>query len=148
MAQSNKRKGTDRENKVKALLQSEGYIVCRAAASIGSADLVALKHGERPKFIQVKCTKSQYAGFGPEEREQLLKDCLQAGANAYLYWWPTDRKGLRIIEPTEWPGYNELIWRLMHQIPHRIAVERLMDGLDLEMSLIETILEITEEENE
>ena len=49
----NKRNGTVRENRVRALLEDDGYFVVRSAGSGGVADLVALKPGQ-VLLVQVK----------------------------------------------------------------------------------------------
>ena len=49
------RAGHNRERQVKAWLQGQDWWVCRAAGSLGDADLVALKPG-RVLLIEVKAT--------------------------------------------------------------------------------------------
>ena len=57
---NNKRKGTSFEYRVAAYYRSRGFIVLRARGSLGPADLIALKEGERDIFIQCKDIKSNW----------------------------------------------------------------------------------------
>ena len=56
----NKRKGTSFEHRVAAYYRRRGFIVLRARGSLGPADLIALKEGERDIFIQCKDIKSNW----------------------------------------------------------------------------------------
>lgn len=72
MAQSNKAKGDESEARAQLVLEAEGYAVCRTwrqysmvgpgrvismqADFFGAFDLIAIKPGERIRFIQVKWT--------------------------------------------------------------------------------------------
>lgn len=95
--------GHNRERKIKALLETEGWFVIRAPGSLGFADLVALKAGETPRMIEVKgTTAGPYAGFGPVSRTLLSKAAKQAGAIAELAYWPA-HKTLQWIAESEWP---------------------------------------------
>jgi Holliday junction resolvase len=58
----NKRNGTERENRVRALLEDDGYFVVRSAGSGGVADLVALKPGQ---VLLVQCKSEAYLAPGP-----------------------------------------------------------------------------------
>ena len=98
------RRGSNRERLVKERLLSRGYWVARAAASLGDADLVALKAGEPPYLIEVKATTAgPFSGFGPKDREELRRAARKAGAEAILVWWPMNRP-LRWIAESEWPS--------------------------------------------
>lgn len=95
--------GTRREHKVRDLLIEDGWVVIRAPASIGAADLVALKAGHRPRFIQVKATAGgPYKTFGPAERQELSMVARQAGGMAQLCHWPP-RGACRWIGEGLWP---------------------------------------------
>ena len=95
--------GHDRERQIRKLLEDDGWFVIRAPGSLGVADLVALKDGERPRLIESKATKGgPYAGFGPADRHLLSRAAYRAGADAFLYWWPSRGK-LRVIGEPEWP---------------------------------------------
>lgn len=97
-------RGHDRERSVKALLEGEDWFVMRAAGSLGLVDLVALKAGRRPRFIEVKSTAGgPYERFGPKARLDLLFAADMAGADAELAWHPP-RGRLRFIPSTEWPS--------------------------------------------
>jgi Holliday junction resolvase len=95
--------GTRRENQVRDLLASEGWVVMRAPASIGAADLIALKDGSTSRFIQVKATAGgPYKTFGPGERRELSQVAKQAGGVAELCWWPP-RGACRWVSEQDWP---------------------------------------------
>lgn len=97
-------RGHDRERAVKKLLEAEGWFVIRAAASLGFADLVALKRGRLPMVIEVKSTSGgPYERFGPEDRAALTRCADQSGAEAFLVWWPPRKQPVWISE-TEWPA--------------------------------------------
>lgn len=75
----------------------------RAPASLGCADVVALRDGERPRLIEVKSTSAgPYAGFVPADRADLSFAAKMAGAEAWLVWWPKRSKPVWIPE-SEWP---------------------------------------------
>ena len=102
-------RGIARERKVRDYLLERDYFVCRAAGSIGDADLVALKAGHRPMLIEVKSTaQGPYEKFGPKDRADLSFAAQIAGADAYLYWWPP-RGVLHIIAESEWPSPLKLV---------------------------------------
>lgn len=95
-------RGHDRERAVKRLLEEDGWLVVRAAGSLGY-DLVALKLDHTPRVIEVKSTaKSPYERFGPAERRELVDAAVAAGAVAELAYWPP-RGQLRWIASEEWP---------------------------------------------
>jgi hypothetical protein len=66
-------------------------------------DVIALKAGEIPRFIQVKGTKEPFSGFSPFERYDLLAEAQKAGARAELAWWPAYASGPEYISPEDWP---------------------------------------------
>ncbi len=85
------------------VLLSQDYWVARAAGSLGDADLVALKDGERPKLIEVKSTAAgPFHSFGPKDRADLRFAAKVAGASCVLAWWPPRGK-LTWIEESAWP---------------------------------------------
>lgn len=95
--------GHERERKLKRILEDEGWIVVRAAGSLGIADLVALKLGHTPKLIEVKSdARHPFGHFGPEKRAALLEAAARAGASAWLVWWPK-RKQPVWLAPSDWP---------------------------------------------
>jgi Holliday junction resolvase len=99
---SNKSRGIGRENDVVRLLRKEGWIASRTPASLGTMDVLALKNGETPRFIQVKGTQRPFSGFSPFERYDLLADAQKAGARAELCWWPAYGRPA-FIGPEDWP---------------------------------------------
>jgi hypothetical protein len=96
-------KGIARERQLRDWYLSRDYWVCRAAGSLGDADLVVLKVGERPKLVESKANVgSPYKHFGPKDRADLLFAASLAGADAVLAHWPPRGK-LRFYAPAEWP---------------------------------------------
>jgi hypothetical protein len=78
-------------------------VTFRAPASLGCADVLALKDGYKPRLIEVKGTVAgPYAGFLPAARVRLSLTAQQAGAEAWLAHWPAGGK-LRWIPEAEWP---------------------------------------------
>ena len=101
--------GHDRERAVKAKLEKDGWFVVRAAASLGYADLVALKRGRVPLMVEVKATaQGPWEGFRRPERRALKKAAYAAGARPVLAWWPK-RGTLRYLYADEWPADDTLI---------------------------------------
>jgi Holliday junction resolvase len=95
--------GTQRERAVRDYLRDRDWLAFRAPASLGVADVVALKVNHRPRLIEVKSTAAgPYHGFGPQDRERLSFAAKMAGADAELAWWPS-RGRLRFIPESEWP---------------------------------------------
>ena len=96
-------RGHDRERAVRRLLEQEDFWVCRAAGSLGDADLVALKAGDR-RLVEVKSTaRGPYDGFGPKDRADLLFAAELADSEAWLCWWPPRGKPTW-IHSSAWPG--------------------------------------------
>lgn len=95
--------GTRVEHKVLARLRECGWFAFRTPASLGVCDVVALRRGYPPMFVECKSTtRSAFDGFPPADRRELLEAAHRAGANAFLAWWPP-RKPLKIIPSGEWP---------------------------------------------
>ncbi len=95
--------GIARERQLRERLRSEGWWVCRAAGSLGDADLVALRDGKRPRLYEVKATAAgPFHSFGPEQRRELREAAEAAGGDAILCWWPS-RKNPRFIPAEGWP---------------------------------------------
>lgn len=96
-------RGHQRERDLRRQLDAEGWWTTRAAGSLGDADIVALKAGQPPRLVEVKSTAGgPYERFGPADRDQLLAAAEQAGADAWLVWWPPRRKPVW-IHPDAWP---------------------------------------------
>jgi Holliday junction resolvase len=97
------RRGIERERRVRDLLQSQDWLAFRAPASLGVADVVALRLGSRPRLIEVKSTAGgPYERFQPAARARLSAAAKLAGADALLAWWPP-RGELHWIAESEWP---------------------------------------------
>lgn len=96
-------RGIQRERAVRDRMSSEDWLAFRAPASLGCADVIALRDGSRPRLIEVKSTAGgPYEHFGPKSRARLSLAARIAGADAFLAWWPS-RGTLRWIPETEWP---------------------------------------------
>lgn len=96
-------RGHTRERQIRKRLEEEGWWVTRAAGSLGDADLVALKAGEKPLMVECKSdARGPYNNFGPKDRAELLAAARRAGADALLASWPP-RGSLEFIPPSEWP---------------------------------------------
>lgn len=98
-----KRAGTQRERAVRDLLKERGWLAFRAPASLGVADVVALKAGHIARLIEVKSSaQGPYEHFGPGDRNRLSMAAELAGAEALLAWWPA-RGVLRWYYESDWP---------------------------------------------
>jgi hypothetical protein len=113
-------RGSGRERQVVKLLQTDGWFAMRAPASLGVADVVALRRGDvkinldghpiqyferaEARLIEVKttATRGPWNDFGPAARRALSDAARLAGASAWLYHWPTGGQ-LRVIPEAEWP---------------------------------------------
>jgi Holliday junction resolvase len=96
-------RGTRRERQVRELLEADGWIVVRAAGSLGPVDLAALKRGAPPRLVQVKSDqRTPYKNFGPADRARLVELAERAGAEPWLYWWPAGLP-LKQRHADDWP---------------------------------------------
>jgi Holliday junction resolvase len=96
-------RGIQRERQLRLALERDGWWTMRAAGSLGCCDIVALKTGVVPQFIEVKSTAGgPYERFGPAKRQALLDAAEGAGARAVLVWWPAN-DGAHWIHPESWP---------------------------------------------
>ena len=96
-------RGIQRERQVRDLLRDQDWMTVRAAGSLGCADIIALKYGERPRLIEVKSTAGgPYERFLPADRHRLREAARMAGADAWLVWWPKNGKP-HWIPSSEWP---------------------------------------------
>ncbi len=105
IAAGHSRRGHDRERALVRLLRQDPdgpWVALRAPASLGVADVVAVRAGEI-RLVEVKSTRAgPFAGFGPADRRALLDAAEVAGGQAYLVWWPP-RHPPRWMPPEEWP---------------------------------------------
>lgn len=96
-------RGIQRERAVRDKLAKDDWLAFRAPASLGCADVIALRDGSRPRLIEVKSTaQGPYEHFGPAARVRLSLAGRLAGADCFLAWWPS-RGVLRWIPEAEWP---------------------------------------------
>ena len=95
-------RGHNRERALVNRLRDEDWFAMRAPASLGVADVVALRAGSTPMLIESKSTIGPYDHFGPTARQRLSDAAKLAGAAAWLAWWPKNGK-LRFIAEREWP---------------------------------------------
>jgi Holliday junction resolvase len=103
VAKADSRRGIQRERDLVNRLREAGWFAMRAPASLGVADVVALKEGERPRLIEVKSTsRSAFAGFPPADRAELLEAAALSGADPWLCYWPKHGQP-EWIGPDEWP---------------------------------------------
>jgi Holliday junction resolvase len=103
MAKQDSRRGIERERKLVLLLRDDDWWAMRAPASLGVADVVALRAGSTPRLIEVKATEAgPFSGFGPADRAELLFAAELAGAEAWLVWWPKRSEPVW-IPPEAWP---------------------------------------------
>lgn len=103
MAKADSRRGIQRERDLVLRLRDDDWFAMRAPASLGVADVVALRAGNRPRLIEVKSTTAgPFAGFGPSDREDLRFAAAIAGADAWLVWWPKRSEPVW-ISPDAWP---------------------------------------------
>lgn len=98
------RRGIQRERQVRHHFEDQGWVAFRAPASLGAADVVALRDGDRPLLIEVKSTSGgPYERFGPADRFELSEVARRAGADALLAYWPS-RGDLEFVPESEWPS--------------------------------------------
>lgn len=106
MARADSRRGIQRERDLVRLLRSDPsgpWVALRAPASLGVADVIAVRAGEI-RLIEVKSTRSRWSGFGPADRARLVLAARQAGGTGYLVWWPKGRGAPLWIHEDEFPG--------------------------------------------
>ncbi len=73
MSAAASRRGIDRERRVRDLLSSQDWLAFRAPASLGCADVIALRLGSRPRLIEVKSTaQGPYERFSPAARARTV----------------------------------------------------------------------------
>jgi Holliday junction resolvase len=96
-------RGHDRERAVRDRYILGGWVAFRAPASLGCADVIALKAGAAPELCEVKSTTAgPFHSFGPAARLRLASAAHKAGARAFLVWWPPRKQPVWIPEK-DWP---------------------------------------------
>ncbi len=100
-----KRKGTRRERDLVEALSEDGWVTFRTPGSLGPADVIALRAGNRPMLVQVKAGKaaSWWGRFPPHERTALANTARKAGADAYACFWRDGEKSPLMISEADWP---------------------------------------------
>ena len=93
---------TQREYQVRDWYRARGWVAFRAPASLGVADVVALKDGHRPHLVEVKMSPYPYEHFRPDDRMRLLEAAAIAGAVPMLAHWPKGGS-LTYIPWPAWP---------------------------------------------
>lgn len=86
-------------------LEEEGWLVVRAAGSLGIADLIALKATHKPRMIEVKSDDVKFGpfnNFGPTRRAEFLAKAGQAGAEPELIYWPP-HGSMHVVPVDAWP---------------------------------------------
>jgi Holliday junction resolvase len=79
---TNRARGDYHEHRTRDALDADGWVVVRAAGSLGPADLVALQAGGHPLLVSCK-TRHR---ISPGERLALIRVAKQAGATPILAW--------------------------------------------------------------
>lgn len=103
MANGASRRGIQRERDLVNWLKRNEFFAMRAPASLGCADVIALKAESKPLMIEVKSTtRSAFAGFPPSDRAELLSVASAAGAEAWLLYWPKRSEPVW-VSPSDWP---------------------------------------------
>jgi Holliday junction resolvase len=80
MPNSNAQRGVYFERQTRRALEDNGWVVVRAAGSLGPADVVALRNGMTPLLLSCKVSKR----IGPGERMALIIAAEAAGARPLL----------------------------------------------------------------
>lgn len=80
MPSSNRSRGDYLERQTRLALEVHGWIVVRAAGSLGVADLAALRLGNTPLLISCKLDGK----MSPGERRALVEACQIAGARPIM----------------------------------------------------------------
>jgi Holliday junction resolvase len=102
-------RGIQRERAVRDILADQDWLAFRAPASLGCADVIALRDGDRPRLVEVKSTAGgPYERFGPDARARLSLAAQIAGASAWLAWWPPRGKLIWIPEKA-WPKDRRMV---------------------------------------
>jgi hypothetical protein len=99
-------KGARFERMTAELYSFDGWVVVRSAASLGPADLLAMRAGDKPRLVQVKSgglKRGPWADFRRGERAILRAMAAKAGADAVYYFWPNGIGQPRVFWPHEWP---------------------------------------------
>lgn len=103
-------KGAKFERLTAQLYEMDGWVTMRSAASKGPVDVLAMRAGDTPRFIQVKSGarhRGPYADFRGRERLALIAYAARAGAEAVLYWWPNGSGQPEVYWSDDWPVGRE-----------------------------------------
>ena len=87
------RRGIDRDGRFAVYSQVRTGSLSGAPASLGCADVIALRLGSRPRLIEVKSTaQGPYETLVPLPELGSVAAARLAGADALLAWWPSRGK--------------------------------------------------------
>jgi Holliday junction resolvase len=96
MGNANRQAGDYFERQTRDTLIAHGWLIIRAAGSLGPADLVALRAGNTPLLLACKVRPR----IGPAERIALLNAAAAADARPLLAYRPKDGwVALRTVHP-------------------------------------------------
>ena len=95
-------RGHDRERSIRQLLELEGWVVIRAAGSLGPVDVAALRDGQALLIESKSTAGGPYERFGPVDRATMIAIALRAGAVPLLCHWPKHQLA-RWIPAPQWP---------------------------------------------
>lgn len=80
MPNSNRQRGDYLERQTKAALEAHGWVVTRAAGSLGVADIMAIRAGNTPLLVSCKLN----GGISPAERFALIEASRAGGARPIM----------------------------------------------------------------
>ena len=98
MALTNRQRGDYFERTTRDALEHYGWYVVRAGGSLGVADLVALRAGDKPLLVSCKLN----GRIDPAEREQLHTTARRAGARPLVASRP--KGGHVLLRCVRWDG--------------------------------------------
>jgi hypothetical protein len=112
-------RGRDTENRVKDVLEADGWLVASRRHYGGAGDLLAVRWddevpddfrgqglmaGHTVRLIEVKSTAGgPYEGFRTGDRYEMLHAAATHNAEPWLAWWPPLQDQPRWIPASEWP---------------------------------------------
>jgi Holliday junction resolvase len=101
MALTQRQRGDYHEHRTRDALEALGWTVTRAAGSLGPADLVALRAGDKPLLVSCKLS----GRIDPGEREQLHTTARRAGARPLVA--SRDKPGWIRVQVVRWDSPDD-----------------------------------------